>query len=86
MIISNENVGSLAECVPSQDDSSSSLDVVVEDLLVLVPLEICEGLLGLEVLELYNHIRIYVGHGLHELIHEFTCLLYRDTLLTETKI
>lgn len=73
-------------CIPSKDDSSSTLDVIVEDLLVLVPLEVGKGLLGLEVLELDDHIRVHIRHGLHELIHELTCLIDGHALMAEAKI
>lgn len=56
---------------PSQDDGTSSLDVIVETLvLVAVARKVVEGLLCLEVLELCEHVRKDVGNSLHELVHE----------------
>lgn len=57
--------------VPCQDDGTSTLDVIVEaPVLVSVTSQVVEGLLGLEVLELDDHVGVDLSHGLHEFVHE----------------
>jgi hypothetical protein len=57
--------------LPREYDGTSSLDVVVEALVVIsVPGEVVKGLFGLKVLKLHEHFGIDILHGLHKLIHE----------------
>lgn len=73
--------------IPSEDDSSSSLDVIVEAAVgVTVAVEVLESLLALEVLELDDHVGVDVLNSLHELVHELLLDAYGNTLLAKTKV
>lgn len=80
-------VGEEKRNLPSQHDSTGSLDVVVEALvLVTVTVEVVESLLGLKVLELHDHIWVDLLGGGHELVGK--CLLLSNgwALLAESKV
>lgn len=70
--------------LPSKNDSTSTLDIVVETLVaVSVTVQVLEGLLGLKVLKLDDHLRVDLLDGRHELVHELLLLLDRRALLTQ---
>lgn len=73
--------------VTTENDGTSTLDVIVEALvLVAVAVEESKGLLGLKVLELNEHLGVNLGASSHELIHELLHHLERGSLGTETKV
>jgi hypothetical protein len=72
--------------LPSKNDGTSSLDIIVEALLHLIPLQVLESFLGLEILELDQHVGVHFLHSRHELIHKFKGNLRRDSLLSQTQI
>lgn len=73
--------------LPSQNNGSSSLDVVIEALVsVSVTVQIIEGLFGLEILKLNHHVGIDLLGGCHELVHEILLLLDRRALLPQTHV
>jgi hypothetical protein len=73
--------------LPAEDHGTSTLDVIVEALvLVAVAVEVVEGLLTLEVLELHHHVRVDVGASLHELVHEGLLLGGRRALGPQAEV
>lgn len=73
--------------LPGEDNSSSSLDIIVEALvLIAVPIEVVESLFTFKVLKLHNHVREDFSGSLHELVHELLLLGNRDTLLTKAQV
>lgn len=73
--------------LPSKDDSTSTLDVIVEGTVsVAVSVQVVESLLTLEVLELDNHVRVHLLDSSHELIHELLLDGNRGALLAQTQV
>jgi hypothetical protein len=63
------------------------LDIVVEAFVgVAVAFEVTECLFALEILELYDHLRVNLFGGLHEIIHELLLDLSRRALLAEAEV
>ena len=73
--------------IPSKDDSTSALNVVIKAAVIItVTVEVLESLLTFKVLELDDHVRVDILNSLHELVHELLLDAYGDTLLAKTKV
>lgn len=66
------------------------LDVIVEHAVQLgvepVTVQVVEGLLGLKILKLDNHVGVDLLDGVHDLVAEVLLLLDRGTLGAQTKV
>ena len=73
--------------IPGEDDGTGALDIIIKALLgVPIPVEVLEGLFGLKVLELDDHVRVDLLDGGHELIHELLLHGGGDTLLAQAQV
>lgn len=73
--------------IPSENDSTSALDVIVEATVrVAVAVQVAESLFTLKVLKLDNHVRVDLLGGLHELVHELLLDANRGALLAQAKV
>jgi len=87
MRVSCASVGGPDQHLPAEDDSTRTLDVVIEALVgIPISVQVIESLLALKVLKLHHHVGEDLGGGLHELVHELLLLGNRDALGAQAEV
>lgn len=73
--------------LPREYNGTGSLDVIVKALVVIsITGKVVEGLFGLKVLKLDEHIRVDFLHGLHKLVHKLLHDCRRWALGPQTQV
>jgi hypothetical protein len=73
--------------LPSKDDGSSSLNVIVEALVgIPITVQVVEGLFALEIFKLNDHLWVDFLGSFHELIHEVLLLTHGDALRAQSEV
>lgn len=73
--------------LPSKDNGTSALDIVIESPVgISVSVQVVESLFAVEIFKLDYHVGVHFFNGLHEFVHEVLLILVGHSLLAQTQI